>query len=175
MNFSDIVTSIGAFGPTMPGMAEYAAEQQRIVERALLLREHRPVSAEDARIIARFSLNTWAQRFPVQAYDLGQDAALFIADWLSARAVGPTEDNLHEALKAWRVREALGSLASQAKIGAAEVRSIAPLFRDLGRSSERAARHRLRPPTRGYWAKRCRCRACRDRWQTGQVVDKLAG
>lgn len=152
--------------PGMPGAAECARQQQAIAARALWLREHRGIAAEDAWAIALFTLGTWAQQYPAQSYDLGQEAALFFADWLSARANGHTEDNLHAALKVWRAHEALASLSSQCEAGAFEIRSLAPLFRDIGARLKRAGRHLLRPPTRGYWARRCRCRACREAWQT---------
>lgn len=104
-------------------------------------------------------------RYPVQSYDLWQDASLFIADWLSARAVEPTDGNMHEALKGWRVHETLGSLSAQSKAGALAIRSLATCLRDLGRRRARGKRHAKRPPTRGYWTRRCRCLACREAWQ----------
>lgn len=96
--FADLVEQMGTFAQhVLPGAAEYAEEQRRVEERALWLRVQRPIGIEDAKRIALFSLGTWAQRYPVQSYDLGEDAGLFLCDWLTARAVGPTDDNLHEA------------------------------------------------------------------------------
>lgn len=171
-SFADLVEQMGTFAQhVLPGAVEYAEEQRRIEERATWLRARRPIGVEDARRVALFSLGTWAQRYPVQSHDLDEDAALFLCDWLSARNVDPTEDNLHEALKEWRAHrivDQLESIASQARDGAVEIRSVVPFFRDLGGRFTRGKRHALRPPTRGFWARRCRCAACRKRWQAGQ-------
>lgn len=99
--FSSFVDAARRFRmPDLPGTAEYIRQQQAIEERALWLRERRPVGAHDARLIARFVLGAWAERYPVQRYDLGPNATLSIADWLSARALPPTDDRMHDAFSA---------------------------------------------------------------------------
>lgn len=81
----------------------YAEEQHAIVSRAIRIRLARTVTPETARRVAAFSLGTWAQRYPVQGYDLGEDFALFVCDWLAARHVD-SEDAMHEALREWDMR-----------------------------------------------------------------------
>jgi hypothetical protein len=99
VTFADLLVSlVGFYTPARESMhREWAIET-----RATYLRTRRPISREDARTIAVFSLSGWAQRYPVQGSDLGEDAALFIAEWLEARALGPSEDAMHGAVEAWQ-------------------------------------------------------------------------
>ena len=87
--------------PHLLGFEEYAARQQALDERATFLQRRRPLSREDAYTVALFSRGTWAQRYPVRSHDLGKDCATFVADWLSARHVEPTAENMDAALQEW--------------------------------------------------------------------------
>ena len=86
----------------IPGFEDWAAQQRALDERATFLQRRRPLSHEDAYAVALFSRGTWAQRYPVRSFDLGGEAALFVADWLTSHAVGPTPNAMHEALAEWQ-------------------------------------------------------------------------
>ncbi len=86
----------------LPGFEECAAQQRALDERATYLQRRRPLSRVDALAVALFSRGTWAQRYPVKSFDLGEDAALFLADWLRSRHVGPTAENMDAALQEWQ-------------------------------------------------------------------------
>ena len=62
----------------------------------------------------------------------------------------------------------ISAIGLAARDAAKEVRALCVNLRDLGRRFKRSVRHAERPPTRGYWAKHCRCRACRKAWQARQ-------
>lgn len=100
MSLSDFVHT--PLGFNCPGFEEYAAAQRALDERALFLRQSRIISREDAYAVALFSRGTWAQRYPVRSHDLGKDCATFVADWLSARHVEPTAENMDAALQEWQ-------------------------------------------------------------------------
>ncbi len=100
MSLSDFVHT--PLGFNCPGFEEYAAQQRALDERAAYLQRRRPLSRVDALAVALFSCGTWAQRYPVRSHDLGEDAALFIADWLAKWALPPETDRMHEALAEWQ-------------------------------------------------------------------------
>ena len=85
--------------PPLGDLAAECARQMTAVDvRAERLHLQRSLGHIEAREIAKFSLGTWARRYPVQGYDLGEEAALFIADWLAKWALPPEADRMHEAL-----------------------------------------------------------------------------
>lgn len=90
----------GALSALGPHAARVLEQQRQIDERAAYLRRERPLAHDLARPVAVFSLGGWAQRYPVAAYDLGEDAAVFIVDHLLAHATD-SEDAMHEALERW--------------------------------------------------------------------------
>jgi hypothetical protein len=96
--FASALSSLAA----LPGFEEYAAQQRALDERATFLQRRRAISREDALAVALFSRGTWAQRYPVRSFDLGGEAALFVADWLAKWALPPEADRMHEALTEWQ-------------------------------------------------------------------------
>jgi len=108
MSLSDFVHT--PLGFNCPGFEEYAAAQRALDERALFLRQSRIISRVDALAVALFSRGTWAQRYPVQSFDLGEEAALFVADWLAKRALPPETDRMHDALAEWQGGAFLGRM-----------------------------------------------------------------
>lgn len=104
MKFTEAVRAASALAGALSAFGPYAAaalEQNRLVaERAAYLRHERPLAHDLARRVAVFSLGGWAQRYPVAAYVLGGDAAVFMVDHLLAHATD-SEDAMHEALERW--------------------------------------------------------------------------
>ncbi len=89
----------------IPGFEDWAAQQRALDERATYLQRRRPLSREDALAVALFSRGTWAQRYPIRPHDLGEEAALFVADWLMSRHVEPTPENMDAALQEWQAHK----------------------------------------------------------------------
>ena len=88
-----------------PMAAEHAKRQAEVEARAWVVLRETGCARDAALRVALFSLGGWAQRFPDKSYDLGERAALFIAEWCAARAVFPSDDRMHAALVEWRARE----------------------------------------------------------------------
>lgn len=94
-----------------PTPVPHTAGEPQVEERqakfliASLLRDLRPVGRKDAILIGGFVSTKVARRYPVPNYGIGVEAALFIADWLSTRALGPETEHLHKALAEWRAAE----------------------------------------------------------------------
>ena len=101
MSLADLLRDLALYA-RHPEAAEAAREAAATTERAGLLQSQRSITREDALRIAVFSRGTWAQRYPARRRDLGEDATLFVADWLSARALGAETEHMHEALDRWR-------------------------------------------------------------------------
>lgn len=98
---ADILRSMEAWRAHVGPIAEEHARQQAAVEaRALAVLREAGGSHDAARKVALFSLGGWARRYPDAPYDIGERAALFIAEWCAARAVFPDDDQMHEALAA---------------------------------------------------------------------------
>jgi len=108
MSLADLLRSLPPFGDFA---AEHARQMTAVDVRAERLHLQRSLGHIEAREIAKFSLGTWARRYPVQGYDLGEDAALFIVDWLATRAMPPSEEAMHEAFAEWQVRRTHEDLA----------------------------------------------------------------
>lgn len=108
MSFSDLIR--GFFSPLDPMFVECAREMRLTDERADHIRRCRATHPDDARLIAVFSRGGWARNYPVRGHDLGEDFALHVADWLSARALGPTPKNMDAALQEWRGGEFYGRM-----------------------------------------------------------------
>ena len=90
----------GAFARVSPYYARALDKAQNVDERAAYLRRERPLAHDIARPVAVFSCGGWAKRYPVAAYDLGEDAAVYIVDHLLAHGADG-EDAMHEALERW--------------------------------------------------------------------------
>lgn len=104
MKFADAIRAASALAGAVhvlgPHYARAIEMAQKIDERAAYLRRERPLAHDLARSVAIFSLGGWARRYPVPAYDLGEDAAVFIVDHLLAHATD-SEDAMHVALERW--------------------------------------------------------------------------
>lgn len=97
------IEAMRAAFPTLPTVSpEALAAMQARDERACYLQRESVIFREDALAVAHFTISAWAQRYPVRSHDLGKDAALFVAAWLSAHHVGPTADNMDAALQEWQ-------------------------------------------------------------------------
>jgi len=161
----DRVRAMLGTGLALPGFPDLAAHQRRLDARAIWLREHAVwLSPDGAAYLASFSLGAWAQRYPVQGYDVGEDAALFVARWMVERALPVTADHMHAALDEWRLRQlaeqagvAQAKLDSRGTIDFAEalaeiggprnevtISAVAPERRPMNRQERRAERSRRR-------------------------------
>lgn len=106
-----LIEAMRAAFPTLPTVSpETLAALQARDERACYLQRESVISREDALTVAHFTLSAWAQRYPVRSFDLGKDAALFVAAWLSAHHVEPTADNMDAALQEWQGGEFMARL-----------------------------------------------------------------
>lgn len=92
--------------------------------------------------IAIFTRGTWAQRYPARGYDLGEDAALFIVDWLATRAMPPSEDAMHEAFAEWQARE-------QAALLGPSFASVDPLEDRVREILKAVGKPRVKPAPQG--------------------------
>lgn len=110
--------------PEMPGARAAIARQQAVEQRALHIREALPMSPETARRVALFSLGGWAQNIPAAPHDLGESAALYIAEWLIARHVSDTED-MRAALDEWRARELAEAFSAPVVLDVRALRDLA--------------------------------------------------
>ena len=99
----------GAFARVSPYYARALDKAQKVDEREVYLRRERPLAHDLAQPDAVFSCGGWSQRYPVAAYDLGEDAAVFIVDHLLAHGADG-EDAMHEALDLWYVEDIAGRL-----------------------------------------------------------------
>lgn len=110
MTFSDFAKRAFAINAAAGPMAREAARQQAAIDERAIRLKHRFLLTDDvAALVAWFTLSGWAQRWPVQGYDLGEDAALFVAEWLCTRSVGGV-DAMHEALGEWQRGEFMREL-----------------------------------------------------------------
>lgn len=128
--FADAVRALMCGALSVPGVEEAARQQAAIDARAAYVLRETAMPLDDARRVALFSLRRWAQRYPDPPHDLGGRAAVYLATWCRKRAVAPTDDVLHAALREWQAVDMLGEAAAE---GAAEVRDLAAML------------HRLRP------------------------------
>lgn len=114
MTIPDIIRSAaalaGAFASVSPHYARAIETARKADERASYLRRERPLAFDVAARVAVFSLGRWTERYPVAAYDLGEDAAIYIVDHLLAHATD-SEDAMHEALETWQAEEMAAPLA----------------------------------------------------------------
>lgn len=88
-----------------PRLVEYRRQQAIVDARAEHVLRETAMPREDAFRVALFSLGRWAERYPAQPHDLGERAPIFLATWCRARAVSPSDDVLHEALREWQAQE----------------------------------------------------------------------
>lgn len=104
MKFADAIRAaselFGVLAYAGPPLARTMEQLRQTDERTAYLRRERPLAHDLARSVAVFSLGGWARRYPVPAYDLGEDAAVFIVNHLLAHATD-TEDAMHVALERW--------------------------------------------------------------------------
>lgn len=97
----DILRSMEAWRAHIgPIFAEQAKRRAEVEARAVAVLRETGCSRDAALRVALFSLGGWARRYPDAPYDIGERAALFIAEWCAARAVFPDDDQMHEALAA---------------------------------------------------------------------------
>lgn len=98
MKVGDFLISLAGFYEP----ATTALRREWVTEtRTTHLRARLPMSRDDARAIAKFSLGGWARNYPVMADDLGEGFALFVAEWLLAHALEPSAENMDTALREW--------------------------------------------------------------------------
>lgn len=100
---------------------EAIKRMQDVEARAHRMLMARVAMPETARRVAAFTFGDWAQCYPAQGYDLGEDCALFVLDWLTARHVDTT-DAMHSALEEWRARDLLTSCLDWRERDAKEIR-----------------------------------------------------
>lgn len=117
MSLGDIFRGAAVLGAAIASVAPHYARaiehQKKVDERACYIQRERPLAHDVAARVAAFVLGGWTERYLVAPYDIGEDAALFVADHLVAH-VTDTTDAMHEALEMWRAEEGAGRLGATA-------------------------------------------------------------